>query len=47
MAPNSNCCGHDVSVEKLVLGDGRRAEEHVSHNHDGDEIVEIFINLIL
>ena len=32
----------NVMVEKLTLGDGRRAEQHVMHNSDGDEIVEVF-----
>jgi hypothetical protein len=38
---NSNC-NKNVMVEKLTLGDGRRAEQHVTYNADGDEIVEVF-----
>ena len=43
MTHNNNCCDHDhVQVKQLTLDDGRRAERHVSHDENGNEVVEIF-----
>lgn len=42
---NCPCChGHEekVVVKQLTLDDGRRAERHVSHDDNGNEVVEIF-----
>ncbi len=42
MTHNHNCCDHNVEVKQLTLDDGRRAERHVTHDSDGNEVVEIF-----
>ena len=43
---NCPCCCHGVEskveVQNITLDDGRRAERHMSHDENGNEIVEIF-----
>ncbi len=40
---NHNCCDSDhIQIKQLTLDDGRRAERHVSHDDNGNEVIEIF-----